>query len=162
MVTAAHEHFFSAFSKVFVWNLTRQYQLDENAPKIVVGTPSGQIHDIGAVFVAAAAANNGWRVSYVGANLPPFELAGAVQITGASVLALSIVYPEDDPKLPSDLLHLRRLLPENIKLLVGGRAANAYQPALSKCGAVILSSLEELDRELDAARKASSLHPLLP
>jgi methanogenic corrinoid protein MtbC1 len=159
LMTAAQEHFFSAFSKNFAWNLTRQYEVDERAPKIVVGTPAGQIHDLGAMIVAAAAANNGWRVVYVGANLPAFELAGAVQISGAAVLVLSIVYPEDDPKLQNELTHLGRLLPQETKLYVGGRAARAYFPDLKRSRAMVLSSLEELDRELDAARKASSLQP---
>jgi methanogenic corrinoid protein MtbC1 len=152
-LTAAQEHFFTALSKVFLWNLTRQFQLDAHAPRIVVGTPAGQIHDLGAVIVAAAAANNGWRVSYVGASLPAFELAGAVRTVGAAAIALSIVYPDDDPKLATELSNLGRLLPKKVHLYVGGRAAHSYLPALQSCGAHVLGSLEELDDELDAARR---------
>jgi MerR family transcriptional regulator, light-induced transcriptional regulator len=160
-LTAAHEHFFTAMSKVFLWNLTRQYQLDAHAPKIVVGTPAGQIHDLGAMIVAAVAANNGWRVAYVGASLPAFELAGAVQTVGAKAIALSIVYPDDDPKLEIELSKLGRLLPDNVHFYVGGRASSFYLPALKRCGARVLSSLEELDEELDTARRTSG-RPLQP
>lgn len=152
-LTAAQEHFFTAMSKVFLWNLTRQFQLDADAPRIVVGTPAGQLHDLGAVIVAAAAANNGWRVSYVGASLPAFELAGAVQTVGAKAIALSIVYPDDDPKLAIELSKLGRLLPPKFHFYVGGRAAHFYLPALKSCGAHVLGSLEELDNELDSARR---------
>ena len=151
-LNAAQEHFFTAMSKVFVWNLTRQYDLDSNAPKIVVGTPAGQVHDLGAVIVAATAANTGWRVSYVGASLPAFELAGAVQTIGASALALSIVYPEDDPRLGAEIALLGRLLPKGVRFFVGGRAAHAYLPALKESKACVLGSLEEFDSELDALR----------
>jgi DNA-binding transcriptional MerR regulator/methylmalonyl-CoA mutase cobalamin-binding subunit len=158
-ITAAQEHFFTAISKAYLWNLTRQFEIGENAPRIVVGTPAGQIHDLGAVIVAAAAANNGWRVSFVGASLPAFELAGAVRLTQAQALALSVVYPEDDPGLGSELNQLRRLLPDGTRLFVGGRAAPAYAPALQKCGARVLSSLEDFDAELDSLRRLTQANP---
>ncbi len=156
LFTAAQEHFFTAISKVFLWNLTRQYHLDAYAPKIVVGTPSGQFHDLGASIVAAAAANNGWNVCYVGASLPAFELVGAVKTTQSSALALSIVYPEDDPKLDLELAQLQRMLPQNTHVFVGGRAVHAYSTALSKYGARVVKTLEDFDAELDALRKVTS------
>lgn len=152
-MTAAQEHFFTGMAKMFAWNLTRQYHIDPRAPRIVVGTPLGQVHDLGGVIVAATAANAGWRVAVVGASLPAFELAGAVQAFGASVLALSIVYPEDDPHLVRELIELGRVLPDHIQVLVGGRAAAAYAPTLEALGAKLLGSLEELDVELDAMRR---------
>lgn len=156
LFTAAQEHFFTAISKVFLWNLTRQYHLDASAPKIVVGTPAGQLHDLGASIVAAAAANNGWNVCYVGPNLPAFELAGAVKTTQSSALALSIVYPEDDPKLDLELAQLQRILPQNTRLIVGGRAVHAYSTSLEKYGARIVKTLADFDTELDALRKITS------
>lgn len=154
-LTAAQEHFFSAMARCFVWNLTRQYRFDERAPKIVVGTPMGQLHDLGAMMVAAASANNGWQVTFVGANLPAFELASAVQTVGACALALSICYPGDDPCLPLELEQLSAALPENVQVFVGGRASLDYLPALQKIGARALASLEDLDSELDAMRRKS-------
>ncbi len=152
-IGAAQEHFFTAMAKVFIWNMTRQYRPDGRAPKMVVGTPVGQYHEIGARIVSAVAANNGWNVTYVGASLPAFELAGAVQVSGASALVLSIVFPEDDPALPGEFERLGQLLPQNIQVLVGGRASGAYLPALQAMGARVLGSLEDLDAELDAMRR---------
>ena len=152
-LTAAQEHFFIGMAKLFAWNLTRQYQVDSRAPRIVVGTPAGQIHDLGAMLVAATAANAGWRVALVGANLPAFELAGAVQSFGACALALSIVYPDDDPLLPRELIELGRVLPDHVRVFVGGRAAKLYSQPLEALGAKVLGSFEELDVELDAMRR---------
>lgn len=154
-MTAAQEHFFTANARAFIWNLTRQYIVDESAPRIVVGTPSGQLHELGAVIAAAAAANAGWKVAFVGPNLPAFELAGAVQTVNASVLLLSLVYPEDDPKLPQELKNLKRLLPSHVSVFIGGRAASAYLDSIHKAGATLLASLEDLDANLDRLRKAS-------
>jgi DNA-binding transcriptional MerR regulator/methylmalonyl-CoA mutase cobalamin-binding subunit len=152
-VTAAQEHFFTAMAKMFIWNLTRQYRPDRRAPKMVVATPAGQYHEIGARIVSAAAANNGWNVTYLGASLPAFELAGAVQLIGASALALSIVFPEDDPNLPGELEKLGQLLPQNIQVLVGGQASSAYLPALNAIGARVVGSLDDLDAELVSLRR---------
>jgi MerR family transcriptional regulator, light-induced transcriptional regulator len=155
-ITAAQEHFFTAMAKVFIWNMTRQYRPDARAPKMVVGTPAGQHHEIGARIVSAVAANHGWNVTYVGASLPAFELAGAVQTSGASALVLSIVFPQDDPTLPLELEKLGQLLPQNIQVLVGGRASGAYLPALEAMGARVLGSLDNLDSELDSMRRQPS------
>lgn len=152
-LTAAQEHFFIGMAKLFAWNLTRQYQVDSRAPRIVVGTPAGQLHDLGATLVAATAANAGWRVAFVGANLPAFELAGAVQSFGACALALSIVYPDDDPLLPRELVELGSVLPDHVRVFVGGRAAGMYSQPLEALGAKVLGSFEELDLELDAMRR---------
>ena len=92
-------------------------------------------------------------MTYVGASLPAFELAGAVEASGASALALSIVFPQDDPGLPGELEKLGQLLPQNIQVLVGGRASEAYLPALHAMGARVMGSLNDLDAELDSMRR---------
>jgi MerR family transcriptional regulator, light-induced transcriptional regulator len=152
-ITAAQEHFFTSMAMVFIWNMTRQYRPDPRAPRMVVGTPAGQHHEIGARIVSAVAANNGWNVTYVGASLPAFELAGAVEASGASALVLSIVFPQDDPALPGELEKLGDLLPQNIQVLVGGRASEAYLSALQAMGARVMGSLDDLDSELDSMRR---------
>ncbi|NBV84849.1 MAG: MerR family transcriptional regulator [Verrucomicrobia bacterium] len=154
-LTGAQEHFFTETAKAMAWNLTRQCRLSTGAPRLVVGTPVGQIHDFGALLVAATAANAGWRVAFVGANLPAFELAGAVRTFGASALALSLVYPENDPALILDLKRLGQALPAHIQVFAGGRAAANYARALGSMGATLLGSLEDLDIHLDAMRRGA-------
>ncbi len=68
-------------------------------------------------------------------------------------MALSIVYPEDDPTLPGELEKLGQLLPQNIHILVGGRATAAYLPALRAIGARVVGSLDDLDAELVSLRR---------
>jgi methanogenic corrinoid protein MtbC1 len=152
-ITAAQEHFFTAMAKMFIWTLTRQYRPDKRAPTMVVATPAGQYHEIGARIVAAVASSNGWNVTYLGASLPAFEIAGAVQTCGATALALSIVFPEDDPQLAAEITQLGQLLPQKVRLLVGGRASAAYLPALERIGARLLATLDELDAELTTLRR---------
>jgi DNA-binding transcriptional MerR regulator/methylmalonyl-CoA mutase cobalamin-binding subunit len=152
-VTAAHEHFLSVNLKVFLGQAAKQFATPENAPGIIVATPAGQLHELGALMVNTAAAHLGWRTIYLGTSLPAAEIAGAAAQNRVNAVALSIVYPEDDPALPQELMNLRRFLPGPVKILVGGRAAAAYRPTLKRIGAIQTDGLDEFSKQLDALRK---------
>jgi MerR family transcriptional regulator, light-induced transcriptional regulator len=153
-MTAAQEHFASSLIRNFLGNHARPYSVDPSAPLLVVGTPVGQLHEMGAVIVSAAASSLGWRVVNLSASLPAVEIANAAVNANARAVALSIVYPEDDPNLPAELECLRRLLRTDTELLAGGRAAAAYAPTLEKLGATICSDLAALSEALQALRRS--------
>ena len=152
-LTAAHEHFASAALRVLLGQATKPFGGTENGPVLVVATPAGQVHELGALIVGAMAANLGWRVTYLGASLPAAEIAGAAKQNRARAVALSLVYPEDDPALAGELTRLREFLPAEVPLLVGGRAMPSYHDLLDKIGAVPLESLADLGSALDDLRK---------
>ena len=154
-ITAAHEHFASAVIRIFLGHAAQPFAGSENAPVLVVATPSGQLHELGALLVGAAAANLGWHVIYLGASLPAAEIAGAARQNRARAVALSLVYPEDDPRLEGELARLRELLPSETVLLTGGRAMPAYREALDSVGALQVKDLPHLCSMLDDLRKPS-------
>jgi methylmalonyl-CoA mutase cobalamin-binding subunit len=114
---------------------------DSQAPLLVVGTPAHQMHELGAMLAATTAASSGWRVAYLGPNLPADELARAVRFAKASALALSVVYPTDDPELPDELRALRKALPPEVGLIFGGSGAQHYADTIREIGAEQFSSL---------------------
>ena len=122
---------------------------------LVVATPAGQVHELGALLVGATAAHLGWQVTYLGASLPAAEIAGAAVQQRARAVALSLVYPEDDLRLPGELTRLREALPAAMTLLVGGRAAPAYREVLDRILAVIIGDLTQLGLTLDGLRRSS-------
>ena len=152
-ITAAHEHFASAVIRIFLGHAARPFGGMDNAPVLVVATPAGQIHELGALLVGAAAANIGWHVTYLGASLPAAEIAGAARQNRARAVALSLVYPEDDPRLEGELTRLRELLPPEVTLLTGGRAMPAYRDALDKIQTLQIKDLAHLCSTLDGLRK---------
>ncbi len=133
-LTAAHEHFASAVIRNYLMRNARPYAQNGNSPLVVVATPAGQLHELGAVMAAAAANDLGWQVIYLGTSLPAAEIAGAVLQNRARVVALSLVFPGDDPSMPLELENLRKLLPAETQLVVGGRAAESYAPTLTHLG----------------------------
>jgi methylmalonyl-CoA mutase cobalamin-binding subunit/DNA-binding transcriptional MerR regulator len=151
-LTAAQEHFATAEIRVFLANCAKAYGASDDSPVLAVATPAGQLHELGALLAAATAAQLGWRVVYLGASLPAAELAGAASQCGARGMALSIVYPEDDPRLAGELERLRQCLPADVALLAGGRAAPAYREVLERIGAWTVNDLDQLGAVLDGLR----------
>lgn len=152
-LTAAHEHFATAVIRVFLGQAAKPFAGTDQSPVLVVATPTGQLHELGALLVGAAAANLGWHVTYLGASLPAAEIVGAARQNRARAVALSLVYPEDDPRLVAELAAIRQSLPPEVPLLVGGRAMPAYRDALRGIGAVTVEDLRQLGATLDKLRK---------
>ena len=94
----------------------------------------------------------GWNSIYLGPNLPADEIAGAVVTSGASVLALSLVHPADDPLLPTELSRIRRGLGSNVKILTGGSASSGYADVLREINAVEMHDTLSLSDELVGLR----------
>ena len=151
--SAAHEHFASVVIREYLWTAVRPFAPTQNAPAIIVTTPNGQLHELGAVMVAAAASDVGWNTIYLGPSLPPGEIASAAVKNKARAVALSIVYPLDDPHLGKELQSLRKHLPAQTALIVGGRGAPAYAEVLEEIGALQPATLRELYDLLDQIRK---------
>jgi methylmalonyl-CoA mutase cobalamin-binding subunit len=87
---------------------------------------------------------DGWNAIYIGRNTPTEDIVSAANQNDVRALALSIVYPADDPVLARELIRLKDLLNDNVALLVGGRAASGYAKTLRQIGAIMPRSLTEL------------------
>jgi DNA-binding transcriptional MerR regulator/methylmalonyl-CoA mutase cobalamin-binding subunit len=148
----AHEHFATAMLRSFLGNLPVSFTSSEQAPLAIVTTPRGQLHELGALGAAITAELDGWRVLYLGANLPCEEIALAARDKGARLVALSIVYPPDDAQLGEELRRLRRLLPDDVVALAGGASTAAYAEALADLGAVKVADFAALREELQRLR----------
>jgi DNA-binding transcriptional MerR regulator/methylmalonyl-CoA mutase cobalamin-binding subunit len=148
----AHEHLASAIVRSFLGNMSGAFDIPESAPELIVSTPSGQLHEIGALIAAATAQSLGWQVTYLGPNLPAEEIASAARQRNARAVALSIVYPPDEPRMGEELKKIRRLLPDDITIIIGGRAADAYPDPLSEIGANIMDDISSFRVHLEHLR----------
>lgn len=150
----AHEHFATAAMRNFLLNPSRQYAGDDPHATLIATTPQGQLHELGAVMTAALASEAGWHAVYLGPSLPAAEIAGAALENRARAVALSVVYPDDDPNLARELQDLRRFLPEGVPILIGGQAAEPYRDVIEAIGAVLVNDLPQLGAELTRIRSA--------
>jgi methanogenic corrinoid protein MtbC1 len=152
-----HEHLASAVVRTLLGSIVTPAGPSPAAPHIIVTTPAGQLHEIGALIVASVASAEGWRVTYLGPNLPAEDIAAAVHQEAATVVGLSIVYPPDDPHLRQELAKLRRYLGPQVTLFVSGRAAPGYDDMLELIAAVQPTDLAAFRAALAALRTGRAL-----
>ena len=139
-----NEHLSSAVIRGTLGWMMEVAKSTSNAPRIVVATPAGQMHELGAMLAAAAIAAQGARVIYLGPNLPAAEIAMAAVQTRANAVALSIVFPDDDRALLGELAALRHALPKNVDIVVGGAAVERYHAELRLADVRVERSLDGL------------------
>lgn len=152
-IRVANEHLASSVIRGFLYNLLDSYSLNDSAPVMVTATPRGQEHELGALIAGVVAASSGWKVIYLGSNLPAEEIGAVVSHLNARVVALSIVYPNDDLHLKHELKKFKHLLPEGVSIIVGGRAANGYLDVLDEISAIVVKDSRQLRLELEAIRE---------
>jgi DNA-binding transcriptional MerR regulator len=70
-----HEHMTTAIVRSFLGATKDAGSSAEAGPELVVATPVGQRHELGALMVAVIASSDGWRTTYLGADLPALEIA---------------------------------------------------------------------------------------
>jgi len=149
-----HGHLASAVLRRVLERVAESASSPFATANLVVATPTGQRHEFGALLVAATATAEGWRVTYLGPDLPAEDIAEGAIRTRARAVALSVVYPTGDPAIGDELGRLRLALPKDITLLVGGAAASAYASSLDEIGAVRLNGLADLRVQLRTLGRA--------
>lgn len=151
-----HEHLATAEVRGFLGGMAGAFPPATGAPSLVVGTPVWQHHELGALLAASTAQSEGWRVLYLGPNLPAAELAAATIESGARALALSVTWVEDGERLHEELRALRRLLPEGVEIIIGGRAAASLIEGGATLGVVFSPTLRGFRDELARLRANGS------
>lgn len=155
-LSAAHEHFASSILRGFLLDGARAFAEGMNAPVMIVTTPIGQLHELGAAMAAAYARDLGWRVLYLGPSLPAADVAHAAIANGARAVVMSIVFPPDDPRVPRELAQLRELLPAQTSIIVGGESARAYTSQIERDGVILTNDLDEFSVHLARLRQGVS------
>ena len=138
------EHLASGVIRRVLESIMNACAPDAEAPGVVVATPAGQVHEFGALLVGAAAAALNWRVAYLGTSLPARDIAEVAESAGADLIALSIVYPTDDPEVAAELRALREFAGDDIRIIVGGRGALHYLNAIDAIKGRVVTRLPEL------------------
>jgi len=139
-----NEHLASAVMRQVLSSLVASCSPEMEAPRIVVATPSGQIHEFGALFAAAVAASEGWRVLYLGTDLPGEDIAQVAEETGADAIALSLVYPPSDRRTSAAIETLGSTIAGAVAVTAGGASAGSYSDALEAAGAELVGDLRGL------------------
>ena len=154
-ISPAHEHLASnTMRRVLAW-VTDAYELEPDAPRILIATPAGEMHELGAMTVAAAAVGEGWRVVYLGASLPASDIVSAAEQVGAQAVALSVVYA-GGPSTAGEVEQIARALPDGVALFIGGAGAHEIKGLVRNGRVSVLDGIDAFRRTLRAAHAGRS------
>ncbi len=142
-VPPSTEHIASVAIRRFLEWMSSTNQKDQGAPLAITGTPAGQQHEFGALLAGVVAAYEGWRVRFLGPDLPALEIARAAQTMDARMVALSAVHPRLDTKGVQEVLELRRLLTPDVKMVIGGAGSEPYRDRWQEAGIVSPSTFSD-------------------
>jgi len=148
----SHEHLATATVRSFLGHLVATGNISGSGPRLLVATPVGQNHEIGALMAAVIAAGDGWRVSYIAPSIPARDLAAVVKQQQPDAIALGITFPPDDARISRELRLMRNHIPDNVPLIAGGAAVNGYRSVLKEIGAKSVRNLGEFRQYLRKIR----------
>lgn len=151
-IRIVNEHVSTAVIRKVLTSLVDNNSVSTNAPSILIATPKGQLHELGALIIAVIASADGWRVIYMGPDLPGEEIASAIETLHPKMVALSIVYPNDDYILNKEMMKLKNLLNNGSKIIAGGRSVMSYKSTLDSMNAKIINSIDDFRTELEISR----------
>lgn len=152
----SHEHLASSVIKKILGNYIDGYHITEQSPRILITTPQGQYHEIGALITAAFASWEGWYVTYLGASLPAEEIADVVNQINPEILFLSIIYPGYDTNLGNELTRLNNLIQTDTKIIISGKAANTYKNIINNINGLLAEYPEDLIKYLQIKEKGKN------
>lgn len=91
-IMPAQEHFISSIIRKKIFSKVDALpQPETNAKKIVLFLPEGEHHEIGLLLAYYIARNLGWRVFYLGQNVPTTNINQIIKITKPDVLLTIVV-----------------------------------------------------------------------
>jgi DNA-binding transcriptional MerR regulator/methylmalonyl-CoA mutase cobalamin-binding subunit len=150
-LSVAQEHAAAAAVRNYLGSALRSLGRHERDPVAVSTTPSGELHEFGALVAAVYAASHGFRVAYLGPNLPTEELVRTVRTLRARLVMVSAVARSRG--LEAALRELRTELPARVQIVVGGAAAHRLKQVPK--GVLLKDRVEELGPVLSDVRQAA-------
>lgn len=147
-----HEHFISSLLRTFLGGYLDGNSDSPNAPKLITSTFPGFQHDLGALIACILSLDSGWNSVFLGANLPSEEICAAVLQLDAQAVLISLIYPNDDGTVRTNLKNIRKFLGPKFPIIITGRSASYYSDFIKETDAIHLDKLEGLTNLLQMIR----------
>ena len=144
--TIAQEHFASAFIRGRLANLLHSSPFNADGPLVLVGCAPEELHEIGPLILALYLRRAGYRVIYLGQNMPLDSLIGVISTLRPAVVCVSATRPDTAGHLrplPAQLDALADQLAYRPLLAYGGAVFNRHPQLAAQMGAVYLGASGE-------------------
>jgi len=124
--TIVQEHFATAFLRRRLTALFHAYDQPEFGPLAITGSAPSEWHDVGILLVSLALRRQGWRVIYLGQNVPAEHLIEEIERLRPDLVCVSATTRESATGDLRQVGEAIQQMPEpRPRLIVGGGAFNA-------------------------------------
>ncbi|WP_455233849.1 MerR family transcriptional regulator [Thiogranum longum] len=134
----AEEHFFSVYLRNKLGTRIHHINQRSHGPLLLIACLPGEFHEVGMLFFALAAANVGYRVLLLGANMPLDQLPAVLQQRPCAAIVLSGSAKPARGLLTDQLPALVNAV--EIPVFVGGITAASHTKAVAAAGAISLGT----------------------
>jgi DNA-binding transcriptional MerR regulator len=142
----AHEHIATNLIRNLLSSMFRLYPPDERAETAVFATPADERHEFGILISALIAATRGWRVVYLGTDLPAKEIIRTVRLSKARLLVMSVLTAND--ATGEELQSVAGQLPAMAQVWLGGGDAPKFRELCERAHWRLIRDFEDLDERL--------------
>lgn len=146
----SHEHLVSSMIKMILMNFKNANLVLNNTNTVLFTTPSGQLHELGALMGSVIASSFGLNAIYLGPNLPVEEIIFAIHENNAKAVVLSIIYPLNDLTLNAQLERLKKLLKTDTDIIVSCKDAKLYMPVIKNINAKLIKNFNDFNRYIQS------------
>ncbi len=154
-ISIAVEHYVSNLVQQKLFSIINQFPVTDRGPKVIVGCPANEHHELGALAVAYHCAVRGCRVIYVGRNTPVRDLAALCREIEPALVLLSVTFATNG----NDLTTLVDSLVQHITPLcivgLGGPGISSLRE-IGNRRLMLLQDFEALDHMLNRFLPAQS------
>lgn len=124
-ITVVQEHYVSAYCREKMLVMLNSVQTNApHAAEVTCATPPGEHHELGLLALALRLAVRGYRVIYLGTNVPTEELVRHLTERLPAALCLSMVHSRPAEEILAYAVTLRERTPASVRIAIGGRATS--------------------------------------
>jgi DNA-binding transcriptional MerR regulator/methylmalonyl-CoA mutase cobalamin-binding subunit len=147
--SVAQEHLASSVVRDVLGWMLQNIGSQPDAPAVVATTVTGELHEFGAMMAGIQAAVAGWRVIYLGPNLPASEIARVAKSVDARVVALGVVNNQVTKSLRHEFSAVRQRLGSKATIVGGGAGTAEHQLTMRRSGIQAVASRDAFRAVLD-------------
>lgn len=162
-VSVVQEHYATAYCREKLLVMLNSVQSRrQGAPEIVCATPPGEHHELGLLALALRLAIRGFRITYLGTNVPTAELIDHVNKRHPDALCLSMIHSRPKAEISAFAREVRQRVDDGVRIALGGRAAadpDLLVDGVALCGHGLprwLESVEAFEIARDLEKRSAS------
>lgn len=147
-MSVGQEHFLTSQLRGLLTTVLAMTPVSRKGRKVVISTPSGHQHEMGAMVAAVLVASHGFEPIYLGPDLPAEDMIQAVREAGAEILMLSVIRDVDASERRR-LAQTLRTLSRQVTTWVG--LPEGHSLSRAKTGTRLFHRYEDMELALEGS-----------